>query len=254
MKSKLGTGSHLNETFIQLPDSAAASGGKGPAPAAGGTSQPNVGSQPDVLVNPFSGSNPPAGNEGKSGSGIGSGAGGTPLVKEKPSFHHTAPATSALNLIGQLETWGVSPSTPVTKVSDLHRQDKWSSTRQAAQGSSRWCYLRTRARQGGQLMCMTSELLDSITSKPPKEAWESIREYLWNYFSALLPSGKSADAEIVNSRSRDQRTRERSIELLLGFVAVIRSIRAAQQRRSRGVLESNPWWQSLAHTRRSFAA
>jgi hypothetical protein len=47
-------------------------------------------------------------------------------------------------------------------------------------------------------MCMTSELLDSITSKSPKEAWESIREYLWKYFSAPLPIGKNADAEIVN--------------------------------------------------------
>jgi len=47
-------------------------------------------------------------------------------------------------------------------------------------------------------MCMTPDLLDAITSKTPNQAWDAIREYLWTYFSAPLPSGKSADAEIVN--------------------------------------------------------
>ena len=47
-------------------------------------------------------------------------------------------------------------------------------------------------------MCMTSALLDVITNSPPEQAWEAIRHYLWSTFSAPLPEGKNADAEIVN--------------------------------------------------------
>jgi hypothetical protein len=118
MKGKLGTGSHLNETLIQLPDSAAASGGKGPAPAGGDTTTPSVVTTPSPIPNLFGGTNPqPAGN-GNTGAGgnSGTGQGNTPQVKEVPIVRRTAPATSALNLIGQLESWGVNAGTPVGNV------------------------------------------------------------------------------------------------------------------------------------------
>ncbi len=119
MKGKLGTGSHLNETFIQLPDSAAASGGKGPAPAGGETPTPNVVTPPNPFPNLFGGTTPPTSGNGNSGStgdpGSGQG-GGTPQVKEVTVVRRTAPATSALNLIGQLESWGVNAGTAVGNI------------------------------------------------------------------------------------------------------------------------------------------
>ena len=116
MKGKIGTGSHLNETLIQLPDSAAASGGKGPASTGGDTATPNVVTPPGRLPNLFGGgTNKPVGNT-VAGGDSGTGIGGTSQVKEVTVVRLTAPATSALNLIGQLESWGVNAGTQVGSV------------------------------------------------------------------------------------------------------------------------------------------
>lgn len=119
MKGKLGTGSHLNETIIQLPDSAAASGGKGPAPTGSDTPTPAVVTPPNPFPNLFGGTTPSTTGNGNSGSAGNSGSGqggGTPQVREVTVVRRTAPATSALNLIGQLESWGVNAGTPVGNI------------------------------------------------------------------------------------------------------------------------------------------
>lgn len=41
------------------------------------------------------------------------------------------------------------------------------------------------------------QVLDSLTAKPAGEAWADVADYLWDVFSAPLPSGVTADNEIV---------------------------------------------------------
>lgn len=83
-------------------------------------------------------------------------------------------------------------------------------------------------------MCMTSDLLDAITSQPPKQAWHAIREYLWTYFSAPLPNGKSADAEIVN---RDRGINELENVLSSSCWDLWQSFEASMPRGSDSVIE-----------------
>ncbi|MCC7337866.1 MAG: DUF499 domain-containing protein [Pirellulaceae bacterium] len=111
MKGKLGAGSHLFETIIQLPDSAAVSGGK----VAVGPADPTAGDAPsgNTLPNLFGGGvAPPV----TLPIGQGNGTGGNDVIKEPTVVRKLAHPTSALNLTGQLESWQVKPATPVTNI------------------------------------------------------------------------------------------------------------------------------------------
>ena len=97
MRGKLGTGKHLDETYLLRPQA---------APHAGGVSKGDSikeGDGPDY--------DPPRGNEGggttpPDGPGAIFG-GGAELVE------HAADATSALNLLGKIESWGIGAGTQV---------------------------------------------------------------------------------------------------------------------------------------------
>ena len=121
MKGKLGTGKHLDETTLHKPDSVPTSGGKikvdvactgtdssGTGPATGDGATTSTGNGTNGTTG--TGSTTPGGN----GPGIGNLFGGSGTAAT--SMSHTAPPTSGLNLLGQVESWGIKPATPVTNI------------------------------------------------------------------------------------------------------------------------------------------
>jgi hypothetical protein len=110
MKSKLGVGKHLDETTIYMPDAVVTSGGKNPIVVA-----PGDGSLfPTPVTNP--GLAVPGDTTTDDDDGPGDIFGGTgPTPPGKTPL--TAAPTSGLNLLGQVETWGIGPATSLTNVS-----------------------------------------------------------------------------------------------------------------------------------------
>jgi hypothetical protein len=103
MRPKLGTGKHLDETILLLPQA---------VPAAAGAGATNGGV---VIVTGLPVTPPPGGQGGPFPPVVtGSGTGAPPPVPTPTT--HSAPATSAVNLIGQLEKWGIGPATQVREV------------------------------------------------------------------------------------------------------------------------------------------
>lgn len=110
MRGKLGTGKHLDETHVLLPQNVPASGGGTPAPGPG----PTPGSTGSIF---------PGGDSGPTGGGgqpapSGAGGGGQPQPGAFPSgptvrVPINIPATSALNLLGRIESNGIKPGTPI---------------------------------------------------------------------------------------------------------------------------------------------
>lgn len=107
------TGRHLDDVFVMLPSAVPATGGSAPpAPPPGngpiGGGHPP---KPDAPVPP-QGSSPvpssPPDPNGIFSGGTGSTRSRTPLSN---------PATSPLNLIGKIESWGIGPATKVAEVS-----------------------------------------------------------------------------------------------------------------------------------------
>lgn len=116
MRGKLGTGKHLEETFVLLPQNVPATGGivspgsaeSTPVGPVGGI-QPGIPGGADVgvggVADPGTGAVAATGG-GSAGLGSIFGGGG--------SFtQHTAPPTSSLNLLGKVETWGIGTGTQV---------------------------------------------------------------------------------------------------------------------------------------------
>ena len=95
MRGKLGTGKHLDETFILLPQA---------VPATGGVATPGGEQAPVTTTGGATGPVPGGeGGEQPETPGIfGGTATFTPL---------STPATSALNLLGKVESWGIGPGT-----------------------------------------------------------------------------------------------------------------------------------------------
>ena len=62
-------------------------------------------------------------------------------------------------------------------------------------------------------MAIGAELLTTVTSAPPKEAWTAVSNYLWEQFSAPIAPA-AADAEVVR-RDKDLN------ELVLLFLGTI---------------------------------
>lgn len=108
MRGRLGTGKHLDETFVLLPQAvphAHGVAGPGTAPVAPG---------PGTLFQPT----PPAAQPVDSDSATQpSGPGGIFGVSVAPSLVHlSSSATSPLNLVGKVEGWGIGPATGVREV------------------------------------------------------------------------------------------------------------------------------------------
>jgi hypothetical protein len=112
MKGKLGTGRHLDETMLYLPDAVVVSGGK--------TSFPEPTTGEGFVADP-----PGSGSTSAGNTGMGGQAPELPNLFGNSGNEHTtavqtpysAPPTSGLNLLGQVESWGIRPATTVTNVS-----------------------------------------------------------------------------------------------------------------------------------------
>lgn len=98
MKGRLGTGRQLSETTLHEPGSMVSSGGSAPTP------KPDVDSPSTVGHGSPSGIPPSSYTGGTPGNLFG---GGTATQRE----HLQAPATSALSLLGKMETWGINTGT-----------------------------------------------------------------------------------------------------------------------------------------------
>jgi len=105
MKAKIPSGKHIEETWILLPDAVPAAGGYKPPvppPMPGGIQPPTTGSLfPTTPLDAPTGGLQPDGVASPDPDSIFRGP--APLV----TCH--APATSALNLLGKTESWGVGP-------------------------------------------------------------------------------------------------------------------------------------------------
>ena len=113
MKAKIPSGKHLEETWILLPDTVPAAGGYKPPvppPTPGGIQPPTTGSLFPTPLDAPSGGLQPDGVASPDPDSIFGGPVPAPLV----TCH--APATSALNLLGKTESWGVGPATSVKNV------------------------------------------------------------------------------------------------------------------------------------------
>ena len=117
MKGELGTGKHLDETTLHKPDSVVTSGGKILV-----TSGQMGAATPGTTVGGGSlfGTDNPATTAPETIGAIGGGInlgnlfGGTGANVARTQ--HAAPPTSGLNLLGQVESWGIGPATSVTNV------------------------------------------------------------------------------------------------------------------------------------------
>lgn len=100
MRGKLGTGKHLDETSVLLPQA---------VPAAGGVA-PTTGGEPTVPPNGGGAIFPPP--TGPTTTGEGGEQPPSPDIFGSGTFIPLfVPATSALNLLGRVESWGISPGT-----------------------------------------------------------------------------------------------------------------------------------------------
>ncbi len=117
MKGKLGTGKHLEETIMLLPDAVSVSGG---------TTSTTTGDQIDGGL--FGGGesggtqegheNPDDASSGgtSTGDGVADNLFGGSSESSASTKACSAPATSGLNLLGQVESWGIGSATGVTNV------------------------------------------------------------------------------------------------------------------------------------------
>lgn len=108
------TGRQLDEVFLLVPSAVPTTGGAAPAPlippgdpAGGGLFGGATPTPPEPAPGGFTTPAP-------TGGGIFDGSSTPPGNKPRVSLNN--PATSALNLIGKLEGWGIGPATPVTEV------------------------------------------------------------------------------------------------------------------------------------------
>jgi hypothetical protein len=119
MKGKIGSGRHLDETTIHRPNTVAISGGVMQPATAGGVAVGTGVGIPNVGNGAISGAGiTSTGSVSPTGGGaavIGNLFGGSTATTTTKTVHTAAP-TSGLNLLGQVESWGVGPATPLTNV------------------------------------------------------------------------------------------------------------------------------------------
>ena len=113
------TGRQLDEVFLLEPSAVPTTGGTNPPapPLAGDTNGGGLfGGGAISPVAPSGGDTTPGGHTTSSPTGAGIFGGEPPTTGGKPRVSLNNPATSALNLIGKLEGWGIGPATSVTEV------------------------------------------------------------------------------------------------------------------------------------------
>lgn len=113
------TGRQLDEVFLLEPSAVPTTGGTNPPapPITGDTNGGGLFSGGAISpVAPSGGDTTPGGHTTSSPTGGGIFGGEPPTTGGKPRVSLNNPATSALNLIGKLEGWGIGPATSVTEV------------------------------------------------------------------------------------------------------------------------------------------
>jgi Protein of unknown function (DUF499) len=119
MRGKIGGGSYLDNTLVSLPHGAPAAHGSGAATASppGGPAQPNL--FPDQPPGLQPGNGQPQGAQAAGGTSDGGGTTGVDIFGSgsgtKKTYQSEQP-TSALNLLSQIEKWGVNAGAKVTNV------------------------------------------------------------------------------------------------------------------------------------------
>lgn len=113
MKGKLGTGKHLDDTIMLMPDAVSVSGGKtgsGSATDGGlfGGGDHGTGTQGEDTTRAGS-----TGETGGDSGGVGNLFGGSGTVS---TTSMSSPTTSSLNLLQQVEKWGIGPGTSVKNI------------------------------------------------------------------------------------------------------------------------------------------
>jgi hypothetical protein len=122
MRGRLGTGKHLDETFLLLPQTVPVSAGVSTSSSQGTMFEGNGGSSAgNIKHGAGDGGQPPA------GSGVGSTAGMTGVDTVPVSIFsgptgvqllsHSSSATSPLNLLGKTESWGIKAGTQIRDLS-----------------------------------------------------------------------------------------------------------------------------------------
>jgi len=119
MKGKIGSGRHLDETTIYRPGAAVLSAGVSPVVTTTVGPGVLVGTGTGLPANPVVGLNPglavPTRTDTADGAGLGNLFDGTTGPAAGKKLLSASP-TSGLNLLGQVESWGVGPATPLTNV------------------------------------------------------------------------------------------------------------------------------------------
>lgn len=115
MKGKLGTGKHLDETTMLLPDAVAVSGGRTTSAVSEDAGSITVDMDQIVpTVRAFeAGRDSSPGSIGDVATNLFGGSSDATQAVRKP---FSAPVTSSLNLLGQIESWGIGPATSVNNV------------------------------------------------------------------------------------------------------------------------------------------
>lgn len=120
MRGKIGTGSHLAQTTLHLPQAAGATGGGTASPTAvpppvpsSPAPSPQTGSTPGSLPStiPVAGENGPKPPVPAPGELFGG-----PEIPAAEPIHRVSVKTSALNLTGELEKWGASGDKPLRNI------------------------------------------------------------------------------------------------------------------------------------------
>jgi hypothetical protein len=121
MRGKIGGGSYLDNTLVSLPHGAPATHGSGGATASptGGQAQPNLFGDGNQSPVPQPGGGQPQDGQGTGGMSDSGGATGGDIFGTgdgpRKTYQSDQP-TSALNLLSQIEKWGVNAGAKVTNV------------------------------------------------------------------------------------------------------------------------------------------
>ena len=117
LKGKLGTGRHLDETHLLLPQNVPATGVPPASPTPGGTGGPGAGGTGPAPGNEEGSSAGTSPQPGGTGGGATSGESTSRIFEDEGTYTpFQAPSSSSLNLLGKLESWGVGKGSQVRNV------------------------------------------------------------------------------------------------------------------------------------------
>ncbi len=111
------TGRQLDEVFLLQPSAVPATGGTTRTPLRDADGSPNLGESPTTSPSNTGTTEPTSGGPTTTPPRAGTDIFGSTAANRGSRTHLHNPATSPLNLIGKLESWGIGPATQVAEVS-----------------------------------------------------------------------------------------------------------------------------------------